>query len=672
MVDLDLKTLDVVSELYSIENIVDKENDYVFNIPIYQRLFVWEEEQVKTLFEDLYTAYKTKKSIYYIGSIIVVKNARGSFDLVDGQQRFTTLWLLSNELKNKLSLFMKKDDDLRMTFSIRDNVASYLKNIGNPEHELKSSGADYADMIRISMARKTLQTQINEYLQSEEERVGFADYVFKNVKMVITEVPKETDLNKLFETLNNRGEQLQQHEILKARLLKYIKDVRLRQQYATLWTVCSKMNEYIERTIAKEIDSSKDTAAIYHNRFDVDEVLKLFDKLEKVQESITLLDVLKQPDMFKDETVSSKHLLDNHPKANADEFEPVRSILTFPQLLLHTLRIFLHDLGEDDIDIINEKELLETFTNYFIKSGFINEENVKLFFKTLFDIRYAFDRYIIKWVKIAEDKEEHLIKDIRKMNQKKGGWTYYLRRLKADRFHGFELLQSILYHSQQNTTQYWLTPFLKWLKAEEPSFDEAYWRLRVLDNSLFSSKSVYDMSEQRKRDTLIKRTWRYMSNPKDNNKPFLSIFESETGEGVAKLGLKFPHYWFYKIEFVLWYYKKQLKKEDEWGSYRMIAKNSLEHIGPQNPRDEVDKVCVKMLDSMGNLVLVTRSINSEYGDKSFGRKKSLFIDKKGKGSLDSLKSDLIYSENSWSDKKAMEHHQFIIELLEQYFKETKV
>ena len=629
------------------------------------------EEQVKTLFEDLYTTYKTKKSIYYIGGIIVVKNSNGSFDLVDGQQRFTTLWLLSNELRNRLSLFIKKDGDLRMTFSIRENVASYLENIGNSEHELKSSGADYADMIRISMARKTLQTQINEYLHTEEERVGFADFVFENVKMVITEVPQETDLNKLFETLNNRGEQLQQHEILKARLLKYIKDVKQRQKYATLWTVCSKMNEYIERTIAKEIDSSKDTAAIYHNGFEVDRVLKLFDKEEKAQESITLLEVLKQPEMFKDETVSSKHLLDNHPKSNDDEFEPVRSILTFPQLLLHTLRIYLHDLGEDDIDIINEKELLETFNNYFLKSDFINEKNVKLFFKTLFNVRYAFDCYIIKWVEIGEDKEEHLIKDIRKMNQKKGGWTYYLRRLKADRFHGFELLQSILYHSQQNTTQYWLTPFLNWMKDENPNYDDAYWYLQVLDNTLLSSKSVNDSSEQRRRDTLIKRTWRCMSHFLDN-KPSLSIFESETGDGVAKLGLKFPHYWFYKIEFVLWYYKKQLKKENEWGSYRMTAKNSIEHIGPQNPRDEVDKVCIEMLDSMGNLVLVTRSINSEYGDMSFSRKKSIFVDKKEKGSLDSLKSDLIYSENSWSDEKAEEHHHFIINLLDQYFKETKV
>ena len=41
MVDLDLKTLDVISKLYSIESIVDKDNDYIFNIPLYQRLFVW-------------------------------------------------------------------------------------------------------------------------------------------------------------------------------------------------------------------------------------------------------------------------------------------------------------------------------------------------------------------------------------------------------------------------------------------------------------------------------------------------------------------------------------------------------------------------------------------------------------------------------------------------------
>ncbi len=82
----------VQSQLINIASIVEK--DWEFNIPIYQRLYVWTEEQVKTLFEDLHTAYTAKKDLYYIGGIITVKNVLkpNLYDLVDGQQRFTTLW----------------------------------------------------------------------------------------------------------------------------------------------------------------------------------------------------------------------------------------------------------------------------------------------------------------------------------------------------------------------------------------------------------------------------------------------------------------------------------------------------------------------------------------------------------------------------------------------------
>ena len=62
----------IASNLTDIKTIVAQE--YEFNIPIYQRLYVWTEEQVKTLFEDLHTAYKADKDLYYIGGIITVNN----------------------------------------------------------------------------------------------------------------------------------------------------------------------------------------------------------------------------------------------------------------------------------------------------------------------------------------------------------------------------------------------------------------------------------------------------------------------------------------------------------------------------------------------------------------------------------------------------------------------
>ena len=223
--------------------------------------------------------------------------------------------------------------------------------------------------------------------------------------------------------------QLEHHEILKARLLSFIKDVEKSNKYAKLWQVCSVMDNYLERVIALEIGSSKDVRHIYHNGFKIADVLDLFVS-ENPQTTLWLSDVLEQPEKYENIATSVKENINHHPEATEDEFEPVRSILSFPQLLLHTLRIFLFKQEKEDIQRINEKELLEIFDKHFLKSDFIDEKSVIEFIETLFEVRYAFDRYIIKWVTVGDQKEEHILKDIYKQNQKRGGQTYYLRRIK--------------------------------------------------------------------------------------------------------------------------------------------------------------------------------------------------------------------------------------------------
>ena len=76
---------------YSIKTLVDK--NIKLNIPIYQRLFVWEEEQINLLLNDLYNSFTAPNNPpYYIGIITIVEN-NGKWDIVDGQQRLTFLSL---------------------------------------------------------------------------------------------------------------------------------------------------------------------------------------------------------------------------------------------------------------------------------------------------------------------------------------------------------------------------------------------------------------------------------------------------------------------------------------------------------------------------------------------------------------------------------------------------
>jgi hypothetical protein len=187
-----------------------------------------------------------------------------------------------------------------------------------------------------------------------------------------------------------------------------------------------------------------------------------------------------------------------------------------------------------------------------------------------------------------------------------------------------------------------------------PSFDEAFVTLKMLDNLLFST-----MQEHR---GLPERTWECM-----DEYPALS---ADTSVLLKDLGTNFPHYWFYKLEFVLWHEREKFGKQEEWKHYKITARNSIEHISPQNPREPKDKLCTDELDHFGNLVLVTRSINSEYSDLSYRVKKAKFDDKRSKGSFDSLKSDIVYANLSWSDQLAKKHEEQMFELLESYFEKT--
>ncbi len=650
----------VKSQLISITTVVEKE--WEFNIPIYQRLYVWTEEQVKTLFEDLHTAYISGKDLYYLGGIITVPNTMkpNLYDLVDGQQRFTTLWMLSNEIARALLPFTYNGKNLRLQFSIRENVSEYFTSMRQIANKLDKSSSDYSDLIQLGKARNVIRQLIEKHLINEAEKQAFSKFVFENVKMVKTTVPPSNDLNKLFEALNNRGAQLEHHEILKARLLSFIKNVNKRQQYAKLWQACSVMDNYFERIIALETGSAQNVASKYYNGFVLDDILGLFDYTDKSME-LSLSEVLKNPEKYSTIPNTNIRKLAPHPEATDDEFEAVRSILSFPQLLLHALRIFLFKQGKEDIKRINEKELLDIFDKHFLKPNYLDEETVISFIRILFEVRYAFDRYVIKWITVGDQKEEHMVKDVYKQNQKRRGQTYYLRRLKREDLHGLSLLQSILYHSQQNTTQYWLTPFLNWMIDEKPGFTDAFNWLKYLDNTLFSSNTESIPLPERTIQSMTDYL-EYIPAPE----AIFGITDNPFDEGTA-----FPHYWFYKIEFVLWYYRSKLGKLGDWKDYKITARNSIEHIAPQTPAFADNEVCIKMLDTMGNLVLVTRSINSEYSNRAFGVKKSMFLDKKKKGSIDSLKSDLIYEHNSWNDKLAKKHFEKIMGLLVDYFNEHK-
>ncbi|MEE3622361.1 DUF262 domain-containing protein, partial [Avibacterium paragallinarum] len=111
-----VKTL-TVSELCNGDNYI---------IPIYQRNYAWGRDEIELLIQDISEAQvknkeNNKENNYYIGSLVVAKR-KDSYEVIDGQQRLTTLKLL-------LSYF-NQSPNINLTFEHRDESNQSLNNLG--------------------------------------------------------------------------------------------------------------------------------------------------------------------------------------------------------------------------------------------------------------------------------------------------------------------------------------------------------------------------------------------------------------------------------------------------------------------------------------------------------------------------------------------------------------
>jgi len=635
----------------------------LFNIPIYQRLYVWGSDQIKVLLDDLTAACEAEKSVFYLGGTLVIEQGGVDgprlLDLIDGQQRFTTLWLLSIALErlvakrgkgeiNHLAGFRNVacDDRAqpRIRFAIRPEVSSFFDAL--------LGGREIPDVAAASSLSRAI-TEIEGYFNDHAalSLTRLSAFIRDRVQMVLTKVPSQTDLNKLFEVINNRGMQLQHYEILKARLLASLSVGRQRDVYGQLWDACSHMNDYVERNLrtatgvklvplyntenaSVDAESLADPASV---REALEHILKARD------EQVLSLNAILSGDVNLE---ACKRGMDADEDYEADV---VRSIITFPMLLQHVLRIFLKRRGRPDIDKVVDKDLLHIFQAHWLEAPALpaeRETEIMEFIDLLWRARYLFDKHVIKWIE-DEDEEIHAIRRLR-INNSRGYQS--LIRDSRDVDPAFAMLQSMLYHSQQLTTHYWLTPLLNYLV--ETGGRHAHGYLKYLDHYLLCSTSE---------ESLIKRTRHFLE------QPWCNAFQLRDMAAClnAKEGTQFSHYWFYKLEYILWERYRQQKGE-AWQAFRMTAKNSVEHVSPQNAEAfDSNKVGEDVLDSFGNLALVSRGVNSEYGNKPYVEKRARFRERNALRA-DSLKLALIYENERWNDGLANQHRAQMIAEYEAY------
>jgi|GEM_PF-279352 len=701
-------------------------DEIFFKIPIYQRLYVWGKEQIHALLSDIVSSYRKKSSnggknpIFYLGNVIVYKDHRYGntvYELIDGQQRFTTMWLLSIFLQHELKEYafpeVSKNGNvqipLRIEFDIREQVTEFMREIiihyndysGSQELDLDvmvkknpEKGFDTGTLEPLANAFKEIKTFFTNHLEEDFDKEEFSNYVANRVQLVKTIVPKEADLNKLFEVLNNRGVQLEHHQILKAKMLEICnKGIGTlesgTEHYAILWDTCSGMNEFVEKgfqdasgkrlTELHSYDKDKTGYEIYRDAKRVLSDLRKLDFISHKQEYFW------QGGMSLDQVLDENFRLEEtEPKDDKDVLDErsqeVKSIINFPMLLQHTLRIYRKIRNKSDIDRILDKELIESFENYFFNdleklSEKEQAEEVAFFCELLWEVRFMFDEYIIKWIK---DESTDVLK-LCKMYEKKDGDNVYLYRQTKSYLPELSQLQRLLYHSQEMRTFYWLTPFLYFLHKYRVSVDAdnnlVLRYLKYLDNHLFSIKLQED-------SPLIDRTSWFLDEITNDRIGIEDKYQPSTSPLKESLGLQFPHYWFYKLEYLLWLQLKnkaeQVKRKlDKYSgdinSFKITAKNSVEHIAPQNPIDSKQKsevwVDEKLLNSFGNLALVSRSLNSSLSNSSYKLKQEKFNESnKTRNRIESLKLLMVYEseEENWLKENIEKHQKEMIQLFDEY------
>lgn len=599
----------LVTELHIIggnNNIFDTEMDY--SIPLYQRAYAWEDKQLTQLIEDIEDV--AEDANYYIGSLIV-SGQNGRYEVVDGQQRLTSLYLLLNCLgiETKPTL----------TFACRDKSNYTLRNIEDILLENRSK----LDMDKIEPG---IQRGI-KILSHELERINFdKDTFIKKLSRVIVyriEVPENTDLNRYFEIMNTRGEQLEQHDILKATLMSYLNDDAEKGLFAKIWDACSDMTGYVQMHFTSKNNVVRESIfGSEWNSMPSNSWQQYKNSINGATQEATghrIADLISKD--FKVE--------DDEGYVDGDVRVRFESVIEFPYFLLHALKVYIninkitHEKAESKIvdELLDDKKLLDTFNRVVTYGVFENgkisankEDFVRSFIVCLLRTRFLFDKYIIKREYANDSTDgEWSLKSLYVSGQQSKKKPYY-RNSKFTRTGEWAstndwrtktniMMQSALRVSYTSPkVMHWITKLLIWLSESDC--------IHIKNDDITSFDEV---SENIAIDAV-----------KEN------FFDVCVDDQYA-MGVNTPHIVFNYLDYLLWYYDRNGKKK--YSDFVFEFRNSVEHWYPQNPSEGTFEQWKDGVDQFGNLCIIQRNVNSKFSNMSPEAKKSTFKDMIAKGSI---------------------------------------
>ncbi|MCG7432877.1 DUF262 domain-containing HNH endonuclease family protein [Kocuria indica] len=230
-------------------------------IPRYQRDYAWEEENVQDLWDDLRLNGELG---YFIGNMVVHSSGPEQWDLVDGQQRLTTILIAIIAIKDAYDkigehgrseglteYIQQKNLSGEITFRLRQRKESgylQLSILSKPEFRIldrkPESGADRSQYAAYILIKKLIDEEISSSSESPTVTIDAIRDRFLRATVVYVRVGDKKNAFRIFETLNDRGRSLRQIDLVKNQIISTIPD-NASQEEERVWTEIIRLVETV-------------------------------------------------------------------------------------------------------------------------------------------------------------------------------------------------------------------------------------------------------------------------------------------------------------------------------------------------------------------------------------------------------------------------------------------
>ena len=584
-------------------------NNLFYTIPIYQRLFEWDDDNIMTLLEDLKKEYDQTngENDYYIGMLTSTKDN----ELVDGQQRFTVMMLLGCVLQDyykEWTSFLIVGDKPRIDFTSRPLDNTYLRSI-----------IEHRDTDRMSFKNLKMHNGcklIRNFIEGmpSEDRFPFAAYVYNHMNFFISDLPagySPKDLNKYFERMNTTGKNLEQHEILKVKLLSNLdNDI---DRYMLLWNKLSDVDTLlIRRRKDENLEDIKRSA--------------LSSSISTIIANNLINGINGVSDLSTSKSINDIVPVAVAPKSEREINKGSRCAITFPYLLLQVLYRKLNKKINCHInDFFKPSNLLSTFEEYLPFSGNdVNKNDIQEFMEMLVKARLALDICFVRPTEYGYSLDMALDED-----------NEDLKKLM--------MLESMLYVSSSNYTNHrWFNWLMDQVENGIPNVNDMYKSLKSFINNTFALppyEALNYTGDNRfwfwKLDFHI---WENRSTLFEKDSQEMSIVENY----VFKRNRSIEH----------------IAPQTPQSNSRMKWENT--------PDDDT------LRDSFGNLVMISQGLNSTLSNESYEVKTAhvqSYCNGAKSGSIESLKLLIVHKDypNGWTKESIREHGKKMYKYLQDSF-----